>query len=73
MARSEIKISNCQVKSLSQAQRLCKHLSVIEEEIGIKEVRISFDKMFICPWIDLDKLDKTPMEELVSGIFKRIS
>ena len=66
---SEIKISRMQVKSLKKAKRLAYALNIIEEECGIKKVKIIFEDMFICPWINLEKLNNTKMEELIRDIF----
>lgn len=72
MPRSLIHIENCQVKSLEKARVLCQCLDILEKEIGIKQVRISFKNMFICPDIDLTELTNSeePMERLVGGIFE---
>ncbi len=70
--RPEIILEGIQIKSLSKAKLLAKHLSVIEEECGIHEVKITIKNPFICPWIDLNFLNKTPMERLIRNIFKSI-
>lgn len=57
--KNEIIIDGLQIKSLKKARKLCKALSVIEEECGIKEVTITFKNVFVCPWIDQSKLNKT--------------
>jgi len=66
-----ILIKDCQVKSLSKMKKMCALLDELEKEIGIHEVLIRFDGMFICPDIDLTKLNETPMENLVRKIFER--
>lgn len=72
MSRSLIHIENCQVKSLEKAKILCQCLDILEKEIGIKQVRLSFKNMFVCPDIDLTELtnSKEPMEKLVGKIFE---
>jgi len=65
MARSEIIIKNCQIKSVEKFQKVSRYLSLIEEEIGIKEVKITFENNFICPWIEWQEWERTPMEELL--------
>ena len=72
--RGEVYLEGIQIKSLKKAKKLSAAINVIEEECGIHEVTIAFGKnIFVCPWIDLDKLNKTPMETLVCGLLKRIS
>lgn len=71
---SEITIANCQVKSIEKAKLFCKSLDVIEKEIGIRETRITFENVFICPDIDLNILAKSvnPMESLVGKLFIKL-
>lgn len=69
--QGKIKLENLQVKSLKKAKKLAKALEVIEEECGIHEVEIIIDNIFICPWIELYKLDKTGMEKLLAELFVR--
>lgn len=67
--RGKIILENLQVKSLKKAKRLAKALEIIEEECGIHEVEISIDGFFVCPWIELHKLDNTGMEKLLAELF----
>ena len=67
--RGYIRLGNLQVKSLKKAKRLAKALEIIEEECGIHEVEIEVRDFFICPWIELSKLDKTGMEKLLAELF----
>ena len=67
----EIKLKGIQIKSLKKARILCKALSKIEEECGIKEVLITFEDTFVCPWIDESKLNKTEMEKLVASLITK--
>ena len=71
--RGEIALRGLQVKSLAKARLLSKSLQVIEEECGIHEVRITIENSFVCPWIDLVSLNRTPMERLVAELFRKIS
>jgi len=71
--RGHILLENLQVKSLEKAKKLAIALTVIEEECGIHEVRITIANPFICPWIDLELLKETPMEILLVDIFKQIA
>ena len=64
----EIKLIWLQVKSEKKLKRLCKLLSILEEEYGIKETRITFDDVFVCPRIDIDILRDTEMEGLVKWL-----
>lgn len=61
------------MKSLAKARLLSKSLGVIEEECGIKEVNIVFKNFFVCPWVDLEKLNRTPMERFVRELLQKIS
>ena len=67
--RGKVILENLQVKSLKKAKKLAKALQVIEEECGIHEVEISIEGFFVCPWIELHKLDETGMEKLLAELF----
>lgn len=69
--RPEVVLDSIQIKSLKTARLLAKALNTIEEECGIHETWITLVNPFICPWIDLDQLNKTPMEELLQGLLKK--
>ena len=66
--KSEIILKGIQIKSLKKARKLAKALEVIEEECGIHHVKIVIKDCFVCGWIDLEKLNKTPMERLLRDI-----
>ena len=68
--RGKIILESLQIKSLDKARKLAQALTVIEEECGIHEVKIELKDIFICPWIDTDQLDGTPMEKLLRDIIK---
>jgi len=68
----EIILNGLQIKSLEKAFKLSDALSVIEEECGIKEVKITLKNMFICSWIDLDQLNRTEMDLLLKDILTQI-
>jgi hypothetical protein len=70
--RPNIILDGIQIKSLGCARRLCQALEVIEEDCGIFETKITCKDPFICPWIDLKKLNRTPTEKLVAGLFKEL-
>lgn len=67
--QGKIKLKNLQVKSLEKAKKLAAALEVIEEECGIHEVEISIEGFFLCPWIELGKLDGSGMEKLLAELF----
>ena len=62
-----------QIKSLEKAQKFCEALNIIEEEVGIYEVEIGLEDVFFCPWIDIEQLNKTPMERLVRDLVNQLS
>lgn len=68
-----INLHKIQIKSLEKARRLAYALNIIEEECGIHEVRLRISDSFVCPWIDLDQLNGTEMEKLVSKMLKEIT
>lgn len=70
---TEIIIKNWQVKSLKKAKLLAKALDIIEKEIWIHCVKITLDTMFICPDININLLNKTPMQKILRDIMKIIS
>ncbi len=73
LKRGELFFDGIQFKSLEKCKKFSSALNVIEEECGIHEVNIVFGKkIFVCPWIDLDKLNSTPMEELVCGLLRKV-
>lgn len=72
LPRSSIILKNLQVKSLDKAKKLARALEVIEEECGIHEVEITIDNVFICPWIDLDRMQGSEMEKLLVELFNKV-
>lgn len=68
----EIILNGLQIKSLEKAFKLSDALSVIEEECGIKEVKITLKNMFICAWIDLEQLNRNEMDLLLKDILTQI-
>jgi len=70
--RPEIVLNHIQIKSLKAFKKLAKALTVIEEECGIKETRITIKGVFFCPWIDKSKCEDTPMEKLLIDIVKEV-
>jgi len=70
MGKSKIILNGLQIKSLKKAQKLAYALNIIEEECGIKNVEIVLKDIFVCTWIDLNKLNKTEMECLLRDLIK---
>lgn len=70
--RTTYTFSRCQFKSLETVQRFCAALSEIEEITGIRECNIALENVFICPWIDLEELNKTEMERLIRDVLKKL-
>ena len=73
MKYPEIIIDGLQIKSLEKAKKLSIALAIIEEECGIKITKITLKNMFICPWIDIEKLNETYMDRILRDIIKKIS
>lgn len=72
MKRSEIKLTGCQVKSIEILREVCEALDTIEKKAGICSVMIVFDDCFICPDIDIDLLNRTPMERVIQALITRM-
>lgn len=74
MKRSKIHIENCQIKSIEKAIIVSECLDILEKEIGIHEVEISFKDNFICPDIDLTILSNSekPMEKLLGRLLIKL-
>ena len=68
----EIILNGLQIKSLEKAYKLSDALAVIEEECGIKEVKLTLKNMFICPWIDIEQIDRNEMDLLLKDILTQI-
>lgn len=72
MQKSEIILKGIQVKSLKKAKRLAYALDIIEQECGIKNVKITIKDVFFCHWINKKKLNKTHMERLLRDLFIKV-
>ena len=72
-SKSEIILRGLQVKSLSKAKKLAAALDIIEEECGIKNVKITVEDVFFCGWIDKAKLNETEMEKLLCELIEKVS
>ena len=68
----EIILTGLQIKSLEKAYKLSDALRVIEEECGIREVKMTLKNIFVCPWIDSEKLDRNEMDLLLKDILTQI-
>ena len=72
-SKSEIVLRGLQVKSLNKAKKLAAALEIIEEECGIKNVKITIEDVFFCGWIDKEKLNETEMEKLLRELIDKVS
>jgi len=70
---TEFTIARGQIKSLEKAKRIAYSLDILEVEAGIRVTKITMRDMFICPDIDIEKLNETPMERNVRDIIKQIT
>ena len=70
--KSRFYFKNLQFKSLESLQLFCHALTTMEETNGIHECKITMKGCFFCPWIDLDKLNKTDMELLIRELIADI-
>lgn len=70
MKRTKYTFESCQFKSLESLQRFCAALNEIEEQTSIHEANITLKDVWVCPWIDLEKLNNTPMEILIRDLVK---
>lgn len=68
--KSQIILNGLQIKSLDKAKKLAYALNIIEEECGIREVKITFKNIFFCPWINEELLCETEMECLIRDLVK---
>ena len=66
--RPEIILDSVQFKSLDACRKTAKGLQLIEEYSGIHSVRVTVKTPFLCPDIDLEKLDRTPTERILRDI-----
>ncbi len=64
----EIRLTGLQIKSAEKARKLAAAIDVIEVEMGIRCVWITFVDCFFCPDIDWSKIDKTPMQRVLGRI-----
>lgn len=71
--RTEFTIEWGQIKSIEKAKLVAYALDILEKEAGIKVTKITMKNMFICPDIDIDKLNDTPMERNVRDIIRQIT
>lgn len=68
---SRIQLINCQIKSLEIAKAVAGAIDTIEKVAGIHSVHIEMDGTFICPDINLDELNETPMETVLAEVMKQ--
>lgn len=68
---SRIRLVSCQIKSLEIAKAVAGALDTVEKQAGIHSVYMEMDDCFICPDIDLDELNETPMERVLASVMKQ--
>ena len=68
MKKSKILLKGLQIKNLEKAKKLAAALNTIEEECGIRNVKIVLKDIFVCEWIDKEKLCETEMECLIRDL-----
>lgn len=66
--KSKIILKGLQIKSLEKAKKLAYALNIIEEECGIRDTKIILKDVFICAWIENEKLNETEMECLIRDL-----
>lgn len=67
---SEITLEHVQIKSTKKAKKLARALNIIEIECGIQSVAFRLVNSFVCPDVDISKLNKTPMEKTLRRLIK---
>jgi hypothetical protein len=68
---SRIVLTHIQVKSLKKARKLARHLDKIEKNCGIQSVTFVLEDSFICCDVEVDKLNRTPMEMTLRDMIKK--
>jgi hypothetical protein len=72
MKHPEIRLTGLQIKSDGKAKLLAKHLTQIEIECGIRSTLVTLDDCFICPDLDAEKLNGTPMESVLKKCIEQV-
>lgn len=67
---SKIILKHIQIKSLKKARKLARHLDKIEKNVGIQSVAFELRNSFVCPDVEIEKLNKTPMEKTLRKLIK---
>lgn len=68
---SRIRLVGCQIKSLEIARAVADALDVVEKQAGIYSVHIDVEQCFVCPDINLERLNDTPMRRVFAGALKQ--
>lgn len=71
MPVARIRLTGCQIKSLEIARGIAKALNVLEEKSGIGSVYMEMNDCFVCPDINLLRLNRTPMEKILASIMRQ--
>lgn len=69
--KSRIRLTGCQIKSLEIAREVARALDTIEKVSGIHSVYVEMKDCFVCPDIEIDKLNETPMERVLSNVMRQ--
>jgi hypothetical protein len=69
--KSRIRLTGCQIKSLEIAKEVAAALDTLEKLTGIHSVYIELKDCFVCPDIEIDKLNETPMERVLASCMKQ--
>lgn len=68
---SIVQLANIQIKTLQKARALAKALEIIDAECAVHQLRLGLENVFLCSWVDLEKLNKTPMERFLRDSLKK--
>ncbi|MGI8655466.1 MAG: hypothetical protein ACR2LC_09630 [Pyrinomonadaceae bacterium] len=68
---ARIRLAGCQIKSLEIARALAKALDMLEEKSGIGSVYIEMNDCFVCPDINLLRMNRTPMEKVFANVMRQ--
>ena len=66
-----IVLRNCQIKSEAQLRLVAEALDILEVECGIGATWIKLDGCFICPDIDVRRVQRTPMQRVLARIVEK--
>lgn len=70
--KSEIVFRNINIKSIAKLRLLASLIEKIEEEVCIWVTKITIENSFVCPDIDIEHFNNTPMEKVIKEIVTKI-